>query len=251
MSDAAAPAPASRPADPRVRLVMAVMLAFSMASVGNVVMVPLLGAVALAVLACSRADAAQVRSRLRGAGVVALALVLVLPFVAGDRVLWQAGALRWHADGLATALVMGARLLAIVTVTLALLVPVAPFRLVAGARALGVPALMADLALLTLRYLDELRAELARAMLARRLRGGKGGWRGLPEYGVLLASALIRGQRRAERVWAAMRLRGYGAAAAMPGLPPLAGRDIWAMVWVACGSVGLVMLDRAISTGAL
>ncbi|WP_444792329.1 energy-coupling factor transporter transmembrane component T family protein [Roseinatronobacter sp. NSM] len=245
----AAPAPVLP--DPRVRLVMALMLAFSFASVGTVMMLPVLGAGALLVLAVSGADGGLVRTRLRGAGVLALAFVVVLPFLAGDQVLWQLGPLRWHLQGLEAGGLMGGRLLAIVVVTLALLSPVAPFRLVAGARALGVPALMADLALLTLRYLDELRAELARARLARRLRGGTGGWRGLPEQGILLASALIRGQRRAERIWAAMRLRGYGAAGTLPVLPPLAGRDICAMVGVAVGSLALVVLDRALSTGTL
>ncbi|MDD7971153.1 energy-coupling factor transporter transmembrane component T family protein [Roseinatronobacter alkalisoli] len=248
MSDCVATGPDVRPPvqpDPRARLVMALILAFAFAAVGNVMLLPVLGMVALAVLALSGAAVGVVLRRLRGAGVLALGVVLILPFVTGDQVLWQFGPLRWHAEGLAAGLLIGGRLLAIVTVTLAFLTPLPPFRLVAGARALGVPTLMADLALLTLRYLDELRAELARAMLARRLRGGKGGWRGLSDYGVILAAVLIRSHRRAERLWAAMRLRGYGAGVAQ-SLPPLAARARWGMVLVAAGGVALVLLDRAI-----
>lgn len=227
--------------DPRARLVMALMLAFAFAAVGNALLLPVLGAVALAVLARSGMGARQVAVRLRAAGVLALGIVLVLPLMAGTQVLFQLGPLRWHAEGLAAGLLIAARLLAIVTVTLALLAPLPPYQLVAGARALGGPALMADLALLTLRYVDELRAELSRALLARRLRGG----RGLPDYGVILAAVLIRSHRRAENLWAAMRLRGYGAGGA-PVLPPFGARDIRGIGLAAATGIALVLADRAL-----
>ncbi|MCC5958624.1 MAG: cobalt ECF transporter T component CbiQ [Rhodobacteraceae bacterium] len=231
--------------DPRARLVMALMLAFAFSAVGNALLLPVLGAVALAVLARSGMGARQVAVRLRAAGVLAFGIVLVLPLMAGTQVLFQLGPLRWHAEGLAAGLLIAARLLAIVTVTLALLAPLPPYQLVAGARALGVPALMADLALLTLRYVDELRAELSRALLARRLRGGKGGGRGLPDYGVILAAVLIRSHRRAENLWAAMRLRGYGAGGA-PVLTPFGARDIRGMGLAAATGIALVLADRAL-----
>lgn len=230
------------PADARTRLVMAVVLAFGFAAVRDVALLPLLGLLALA-LALAAGGLAGLLRRLRGAALLALAFVLVLPAIAGQTVLVQAGPLALHAEGLEAGLLIGGRLLAIVAVTLALLGPVPPLQLAAALRGLGVPGLMADLALLTLRYLDELRAELSRARLARTLRGGRGGWRDLPDTGLMLAAVLIRSQRRAERLWAAMRLRGHGAAIAAPPTAP-AWHELAAMALALAVALAVVALDR-------
>jgi len=102
---------------------------------------------------------------------------------------------------------------------------------------------MADMTLLTLRYLADARAELARAELARQLRAGPVGWRALPDRAMILATSLIRAQDRAERVWAAMRLRGHGAAHSVARF----GRGEWAVMALALASgAALLWLDHAI-----
>lgn len=230
------------PDDPRARLAMALILAFGFAAVGQVGTVPALLALAL-VLALVAGQPARLLRRLRGPLVLAGAFVLILPLVAGSTVLWEAGPLRLRAEGLEAGLLIAGRLLAIVTVTLALLAALPPQRLAAALRGLGLPALLADLLLLTLRYLDEVRGEVLRARLARRLRGGRPGWRDLPGYGALLGLALIRGQRRAETIWAAMRLRGHATGLTAPP-PPLGARE-WVGIALAAGLAGLTLLvDR-------
>nr|WP_274600114.1 CbiQ family ECF transporter T component [Halorhodospira abdelmalekii] len=230
------------PYDPRARLAMALFLAFGFAAVEQVTTLPLLLVLAL-LLACASGQLWSLLRRLRAPLVLAGALLLVFPLVAGPTVLWQAGPLRLHVEGLQFGLLFAGRLLAIVTVTLALLATLPPHRLAAGLRGLKVPGVLADLLLLTLRYLEELRGEIVRACLARRLRGGRSRWRDLPGYGLLLAAALIRGQRRAATVWAAMRLRGHSGALAAP-LAPMVARD-WAGVALAAGLALLVLLgDR-------
>lgn len=228
--------------DPRVRLLAALILAFGFASVVQAQTVPALLVLAL-LLASGLGALRRVLGGLRVAAFLALGFVVVLPLASGETVLWQAGPLVVRAEGLEAGLLIGGRLLAIVAVALALLGAVPALHLVGALRALRVPSLLADLALLTLRYLDDLRAEIARMRLARRMRGGHRGWQGLGSEGLLLAAVLIRSQRRAERLWAAMRLRGYDAGIAAP-MPQLALRDHLALAGAAVVALAAIALDR-------
>lgn len=222
---------------------MALILAFGFAAVEQIRSLPTVFAVAL-LLTLAAGQPMRVLRGLRGPLVLAAVCLLIFPLIAGSTVLWQAGPLRLRAEGLETGLLVAGRLLAIVSVTLALLATLPADRLATALRGIGVPALMADLLLLTLRYLDEVRGELLRARLARHLRGGGAGWRDLPGHGTLLAIALIRSQRRAEHIWAAMRLRGHGARPNAPQ-PPLGARHL-AGIGLAAGLAGLMLLvDRA------
>lgn len=231
-------------ASPRARLVIALLLAFGIASVQGLAVLPWVIALAVAVvLACGHSR--LVLRRMRGPAALALGLALVLPLISGGAVLAQLGPLTLRLEGLQAAALIAGRLLAIVAVTLALLAPLTPFQLVAGLRGLRLPALMSDLALLTLRYLDEVRTDLRRAQLARQLRGGRGGWHALPDHARLLATSLIRAQARSERLWAAMRLRGYGAGLAPP-LAPLLARDWAAITGAAILACGVIWLDRGL-----
>lgn len=235
--------PLRLPEDPRARLAMALILAFGFAALGRVETLPVALVAALAI-AWASGDTARVLRGLRSAVVLAGAFLVVLPLVVGPTVLWQAGPLRLRAEGMEAGLLVAGRLLAIVTVTLSLLATLPPHQLAAGLRGLRVPMLLADLMLLTLRYMAELRDTLLRARLARRLRGGRPGWRDLPGQGMTLAAALIRGQRRAETVWAAMRLRGHAAGLTAP-LPQMTGRDRAGITLAALLAGAILLLDRA------
>lgn len=230
------------PSDPRARLICALALAFGFASVRDAALVPAIAALALGVTLAAGEPRETLR-RMRGPALLALAFVAILPLVSGSTVLWEAGPVRLRAEGLEAGLLIGGRLVSIVAVTLALLAPVSPLRLAAALRGLGVPAAMADLALLTLRYVEELRGEIARVRLARRLRGGRDGWRGVGEHGLMLAALVIRSQRRSERIWAAMRLRGYDAIAAPP--PALGARDRAATALAAAIGIAVFLMGAS------
>ena len=232
------------PVSPRARLVAAFVLAFGFAAVQTLGTLPALGAIAAVALLAAGLSWREL-ARLRGAVVLACGFVVVLPMIAGETVFARIGPLPLYWEGAQAGALIAARLLAIVALTLALLAPVPVLQLVAAMRALGVPALMADLALLTLRYLDEVSTELRRAHLARRLRAGRMGWRALPDYAALLATSLIRAQARAERLWAAMRLRGYDTGLAMP-VAPLRALDWLAMSAALTAALAVLWLDRAL-----
>jgi cobalt/nickel transport system permease protein len=227
----------------RARLVVVLVLGFGISAIKGFVALPLAAALVLG-LVLALGQGRVVRARMRGAALLGLGFILVLPLTAGETVLAQFGPLALRLEGLQAGALIAGRLLAIVGLSLALLAPLSPFQLVAGLRGLGVPALMADLALLTLRYLEETRAELARMRLARRLRGGDARWGALPDQAMMLAGALIRAQGRADRLWAALRLRGYGAGLALPA-PALRTSDRAAMLAACCAALALVMLDHA------
>lgn len=226
---------------PRARLMIALLLAFGIASVKGPATLPVVALLACGVvLALGRADG--VLRRLRGPALLSLSLMVVLPLTLGHTVLAEIGPVAVRREGVQVGALMAVRLVSIVAVTLALLASLSPFQLVAALRGLGVPALMADIALLTLRYLDEVSAELRRTRLARRLRGGRDGWRALPDHAALLANTLIRAQARADRLWAAMRLRGYGTGLAAP-VAPLQARDGVAVAAAVLAALGLLWLD--------
>lgn len=181
--------------------------------------------------------------RMRGPALLALSLMLVVPLISGQTLLAQLGPVAIRLEGAQTAALMALRLLCIVALTLVLLSPLPPFELVKGLRALRVPALISDIALLTLRYLDEVGAELRRARLARQLRGGGMGWRALPDHAALIATGLIRAQARADRLWAAMRLRGYGTGPIVHE-NALNARDRAAIAAALLAAAALIVTDR-------
>lgn len=206
------------PRDARLRLLAALLLAFACAAVDRLALVPAMLGLALAVAWAAGMPGPALARTLRLPGAVVLALVVLLPLAGGQTVLVRLGPLALHSEGLAAAGLIGGRALAIVILALALLGQVPTGQLFAGLRALGVPALMVDIAVMMQRYLVELRRDLAAMQLAMRLRGQP--WRlrldTLRGVGWTLAALLLRSHERAERIWTAMRLRGHGVAVPAP-----------------------------------
>ncbi|NBB96960.1 MAG: cobalt ECF transporter T component CbiQ [Alphaproteobacteria bacterium] len=218
---------------PRARILASLVLAFAVSAVTSPIMLPLLAMLAGVALWLGRAPWRRLRAPL----VLAAVFVLGLGLASGTTVLLPLGPLALHAEGVQAGAMIAARMLAIVALVRALLGRLSPQALADGLRGLYLPPVMADMTLLTLRYLDDARAELARAELARRLRGGPVGWRGLPDRAMILAASLIRAQDRAERVWAAMRLRGHGA--------------LRAAAWPSAGELGVIGLAMACAAALL
>lgn len=227
---------------PRARLVVALLLAFAIAALQKLAVMPLVVLLTCGMVLAS-GQRGDVLNRMRAPALLALSLMLVLPLISGQTVLAQFGPVAIRLEGAQTAALMALRLLCIVALTLVLLSPLSPFQLVEGLRALRVPALMSDIALLTLRYLDEVGDELRRARLARQLRGGGMGWRALPDHAALIATGLIRAQARADRLWAAMRLRGYGTGHIVHE-NALNARDRAAIVAALLVAGALIWMDR-------
>ncbi|MDR7898297.1 energy-coupling factor transporter transmembrane component T [Thermosynechococcus sp. JY1334] len=74
----------------------------------------------------------------------------------------------------------------------------------------GLPPLLVDTLALTYRYLFELESQLTQMQQALFLRGFRLSWRRLRPWAQVIGIFLIRAEERAQQIYLAMRLRGYG-----------------------------------------
>lgn len=220
--------------DPRIRIVLLLLLAFAFAAVSQVALLPVLVLIAAGVYGLSGLSWATLLRRLRVAVLLIGLLVISLPFVSGATVLMQVGPVALYREGVEAAALIGVRFLAIFTVANALLGCGALFDHLRALRALGVPVLMTDLAMLVVRYIEVAHHDLRQMHLAMQVRGGKGHRGGavlsLPsrvrEHAWLIAALLLRSHERSERVYSAMQARGYGARGLSVRMPPLNVSDL-------------------------
>ncbi len=199
--------------EPRAKFValFALIIAFSM--VRDLHLVPFMLVITAGLYALARLPLSFLIARLKYPGVFLLALVIILPLFTGSTVIAQIGFLSVRAEGLTYMALVVSRFAAILTVSL-ILFGTAPFMThVRTLRRLGIPPLLADLLLLTVRYLFQIADAFQRMQIAMRLRGFSLthlNGRSASQLAGLLASLFIRSYEQAERVYHAMRLRGYG-----------------------------------------
>ncbi|ASC71129.1 Cobalt transport protein [Halomicronema hongdechloris C2206] len=225
---------------PRLKLVGLVALIFAFAGVRQWVLVLPMVVITLLLYGLSRLPLRFLLQRLHYPGMFILAVVLVLPFASGDTVLWQWGWLSLYWEGVLTMGLVVCRFLAILTTGFILLGTTPFLSLIQALRSLGLPALLADMTLLAYRYLYDIADTLTTMQQAMRLRGlgrsqRKSSWlrldmRLMRQLASLTGSLLIRSYERSERVYKAMRLRGYGVSTRRPaaGMPSVDGYSYWA-----------------------
>ena len=105
-------------------------------------------------------------------------------------------------------------------------------RILAGMRRLGMPAVMVLQIALTYRFLTVLAGEAGRLLTAYRLRAPQ--HRGVhpSAWGSLAGQLLLRSFDRAQRVWQAMKLRGYEGHVPLPPGQRMRRADwMWLAVW--------------------
>ncbi|NDJ59498.1 MAG: cobalt ECF transporter T component CbiQ [Chloroflexi bacterium] len=201
-------------AETRAKIIVFMAVIFAFALVRDLALVPFMLAVTAATYAVSRLPLRYLIGRLRYPGMFVLVLAIFLPLFAGQTVLVQIGPLAVREEGLILMLVTVGRFISIVTMALILLGTTPLLELIDALRRLGVPALLADMTLLTFRYLFEISDALLRMRRAMRLRGfelTRLDGHTLRRMTALIGSILIRSYEQADRVYKAMRLRGYGA----------------------------------------
>lgn len=220
--------------EPKSKLVGLVALIFAFAGVKDWYLLPAMLGVTVGLYIASQLPLSFLMKRLRYPGFFLLGIVVLLPFCSGETVIWQWGALTLRWEGVQAMLLIVCRFLSIVTIGFVLLGTTPVLTLVKSMRSLGLPSLLADMTLLAYRYLFEIADSLATMKQAMRLRGfGSSGksrtWllpnrqelRGLAS---LAGTLLVRSYEQSERVYKAMRLRGYG----MKNYPQ---KTSWKTVW--------------------
>lgn len=199
--------------DPRYKLVGLMALIFAFSFVQNLRLLPAMVAVTAILYASSRLPLVFLLTRLRYPGAFLLVMAILLPFLSGSTVLLHVGPLALRLEGCLELLRMVLRFVCILTTGLVLF-GTAPFLTsIKAMRVLGLPAILADMTLLSYRYIFEIGSDLGRMETATRLRGLRAqrfSTRGFGVLALLAGTILVRSYERSDRVYNAMRLRGYG-----------------------------------------
>ena len=196
----------------RLKLIGLLCLVFAFAGVRDVRLLPLMVATALVIYHLSSLPFAYLFSRMKVPGVFLIALAVVLPLFSGETILAQVGPVTLRLEGTLAFVSVAVRFFSIITVATVLFGTTPMPTLVRAMSSLGLPSLMSDMLLFTYRYIFQLAEDLNRARTAARLRGARlGSIRSIRTTAYIIGSLLVRTNWQAERVLAAMTLRGYGA----------------------------------------
>ncbi|AFZ32952.1 cobalt ABC transporter, inner membrane subunit CbiQ [Gloeocapsa sp. PCC 7428] len=199
--------------EPRCKLVALLTLIFAFAFVQQLILLPAMVIVTLIYYGVSRLPVAFLLKRLRYPGFFLAAIAILLPFSVGDTVIWQASFLALRQEGLLALTLVITRFLCILTVGL-ILFGTAPFLTsIKAMRSLGLPPVLADMTLLSYRYIEQFGEDLRRMQTAMRLRGFRVNnlsRRNLIVLASLIGSLLVRSYDQSQQVYQAMILRGYG-----------------------------------------
>ncbi len=212
---------------PKPKLIGLLALIFAIATVEKLALLPVVLGITVILFVLSQLPLSFLQRRMRYPGFFLLGIVLLLPWLSGDTVLWQWGWLTLRQEGLLAVVLIASRFLCILTVGIVLLGTMPFLTTIKAMRSLGLPHLMADMTLLTYRYLYEVANNLATMRRAMRLRGfGQGhryriqrrltfvpDVRDLNLLASLTGSLFIRSYEQSEQIYKSMRLRGYGQSA--------------------------------------
>jgi len=197
----------------RCKLIGLFSLIFAFSFVEQLSLLPGMIVVTLVYYHLSRLPFSFLRSRLRYPGFFLLAITLLLPFTVGSTVIVQIGVLSLYQEGLVALALIATRFLCILTVSLILFGTASFLSTVKAMRSLGLPAVLADMTLLTYRYIEQFGEDLTKMKRAMQLRGFQAtrfSRRNLNVLASLVGSLLVRSYNQSQQVYQAMILRGYG-----------------------------------------
>ncbi|MUL39465.1 cobalt ECF transporter T component CbiQ [Gloeocapsopsis dulcis] len=197
----------------RCKLVALLALIFTFAFVQQLILLPAMVIVTLIYYSISRLPGYFLLQRLRYPGFFLATLAILLPFTVGNTIIWQLGFLALRQEGLVALTLIVTRFLCILTIGL-ILFGTAPFLTsIKAMRSLGLPSVLADMTLLSYRYIEQFGEDLTRMQTAMRLRGfraNKLSRRNLTVLASLAGSLLVQSYEQSQQVYQAMILRGYG-----------------------------------------
>ena len=196
-----------------LKLIALGALIFAFAFVETLHLLPIMVLITGIVLRLSRLPLRFLLSRLRYPGVFIAAVVLVLPLVSGETVIWEGGGIAIRQEGLLSVVLIVTRFICILTISLVLF-GTAPFlSSIKAMRSLGLPRVIVDMTLLAYRYLESFGDTLTTMQRAMKLRGFQAhrlNRRNARLLASLMGSLLVRSYERSQQVYQAMILRGYG-----------------------------------------
>lgn len=197
--------------DPRLPVVLTVLFALVTVSLQTLAAAAVALGFAVAAAAAGGLRVRDLAGRLAALEGLMLVLLATLPFTVPGEAMLTLGPLTATWEGLHAAGLVALRANAVVLALLGLLGGLEPAVLGHALARLGVPHKLVHLLLLTVRQialLDDERRRLRRAMRARAFvpRSSRHTW---VSYGNLIGMLLVRSLKRARRIEAAMRARGF------------------------------------------
>lgn len=228
------------------KLIGLTILIFAFAFVQDLRILPAMIIATALIFVISNLPVSFLISRLRYPGVFVLALAVILPLFSGSTVLVSLGPLAVRQEGVLAFLLIFVKFICILTLSIVLF-GTAPFlKTIKATRSLGLSPILADMMLLSYRYIYEIAEDLIKMQTAMRLRGFR--TRGfnkqtLNSLAMLAGSLLVRSYERSERVYTAMILRGYGQAQQSYEEFKARPIDLWAMGMISAVAAGFVIAE--------
>jgi len=198
---------------PQSKLIGLGTLTIAFAGIEHLILVPVMLAVTGIIYWLSNLPASFWQHRLRYPGFFLVGVVFFLPFLSGETTIWQLGFLTLRQEGCLAMLLIASRFMAIMTTCLVLFGTCSFLTTIKAMRSLGLSPILADMTLLSYRYIFELGQQLATMRTAMRLRGFKPRHltrRNLQIFASLAGTLLVRSYEQSQQVYNAMCLRGYG-----------------------------------------
>lgn len=229
--------------EPRYKLIGLAALIIAFSSVQNLWLLPAMLIVTGVLYWLSQLPGSFLIERLKLPGFFLLGIAIMLPFLAGDTVLVQLGPLAIREEGILSLVLIATRFLCILTIGIILFGTVPFIRNIRAMRSLGLPSLLADMVLLSYRYIYEIGDYLGTMRTAMRLRGFQAhrfSFRNLKMLASLIGSLLIRSYEQSEQVYKAMTLRGYGQPQMVRVEQSARTQDWMALVGVCAIAVGFI-----------
>lgn len=235
--------------DPRYKLVGMLVVMFAFAAVKTMLLLPAMLLVSVGFVVASRLPVSFLLTRLHYPGLFLLALVLSMPFLVGQTIVASLGPLALRYEGIQAALLIATRFLCILSLSIVLF-GTSPFLTTVRAMyALGLPAILNDMMLLFYRYLLDMAAMATTMQTAMRVRGFQPNRLTMHHMRMLASLAgtlLVRSYEQADRVYHAMRLRGYGSGQRPTHLFRAGAGDVLALCGTLVLAVGFVVADGVI-----
>lgn len=192
------------------------LLAFAFAAVESIVLLPFMLLVTVVLFRLSNLPGTYLRSRLKIPGLILFGIVVALPFISGETELFRLGPITILQEGVLQALVIAIRFVCIITISLLIFGTDTIVNTINGLIGLRLPPIMADMILLTYRYIFEIGFYFRRTQTAVRMRGFQNTGLSMDKLNTLaslMGNLIVRSYEQSDRVYKAMILRGYGAGA--------------------------------------
>ncbi len=198
---------------PESKLIGLGALTIAFAGVEDLILLPVMLSVTAIIYWLSNLPGSFWQTRLRYPGFFLVGVVSFLPFLSGKTIIWQMAFLTIRQEGCLAMLLIASRFVAIMTICLVLFGTCSFLTTIKAMRSLGLSPILADMTLLSYRYIFELGQQLATMGTAMRLRGFQPRnitGRNLHIFASLAGTLLVRSYEQSEQVYNSMRLRGYG-----------------------------------------